>query len=72
MVERTMKWVSSAQEFGFLSPTDGTRDVFVCLLTDSGLRDLSRNLTGQASLDALELLPEIVLPTDVRRAGDEG
>lgn len=119
-----MRWTSSAQEFGFLAPTDGRRDVFVCLSPDIGSRCLSRHLTQQASLDALavsedrrnsgfeehdlasrvevrtryqpgqwasgyeiaqivdsgyrvrrpgvrEVLPEIVVPTDVRRAGDE-
>jgi hypothetical protein len=125
MVEGTMKWTSSTQEFGFLSPTDGTRDVFVCLLPNIGSRCLSMHLPEQASLNApavpgegrhrgveehdlasrvevrtryqqgqwasgyeiaevvdsgyrvrrpgsLEVVPEIVVPTDVRRAGDEG
>jgi|SRR5579872_3273191 len=124
MTEGTLKWTSSAQEFGFLSPTDGTRDVFVSLLPDMASRCLSGVLAEHAPLNALavtggprrsgveehdlasrveirtryqqgqwatgyeiaqivdsgyrvrrpgslEVVPEIVVPTDVRRAGGE-
>ncbi len=37
MIEGTMKWTNSTNEFGFLTPDDGGRDVFVRL--SSGLRD---------------------------------
>lgn len=123
MVEGTMTWTSSAREFGFFTPSDGSRDVFMrlspldfrCLTHDDRdrspsdavamLRDRRDGGFGEHRLatkvevrtryqqgqwasgyeiaqvvdsgyrirrpGSLEVLPEIVVPIDVRRAGDE-
>lgn len=38
MVDGTMNWTSSSQEFGFFTPADGSRDVFVSFLFGIGPR----------------------------------
>jgi cold shock CspA family protein len=43
MVKGTMKWTNSTNQFGFLAPDDGSRDVFVRL--SSGFR--SRDTTNE-------------------------
>jgi len=80
-----MTWTSSTRAFGFLSPADGTRDVFVCLSPDMGSRRVRGAALQRVYLDApdeaeagyhvrrpgsLDVIPEVFTPADVRRAGD--
>jgi len=123
MVKGTMKWTNSTKEFGFLAPEDGSRDVFVrllswarcgdttseqevCLLPDNdvastvipdhgaeahalaspvevrtryqlgqwapgyeiaGVHESGYQIRRPGSLD---ILPEVFVPADVRRAGN--
>jgi len=43
MVSGTVKWFNESKGFGFITPTDGSADVFVHVsaINDSGLRTLS-------------------------------
>jgi cold shock CspA family protein len=118
MTEGNMTWTSATGEFGFVSPDDGSRSVFVRLSSGTQSRCASPLEEEVAALEqrgegadahalasrvevrtryqlghwapgyeiaqivdsgyhvrrpgSLEVVPEIVVPTDVRRAGDEG
>ena len=63
MVEGTMKWTSSSNEFGFLAADDGSRDVFVRLASGTGSR------CANAVHDEVSDRKDVDVPT---RQSDEG
>jgi CspA family cold shock protein len=118
MVKGTMSWTNSTNEFGFLTPDDGGRDIFVRFPSDAGSGHMTcvgdddevvpskqpdesgeslplasrvevrtRYQRGQWApgyviagvvdsgyhvrrTGAVDMLPQVFVPVDVRRAGD--
>jgi cold shock CspA family protein len=62
-VEGAMKWTSSAKEFGFLTPDDGSREVFVRFASRTGSRCAS------VHRDEVSIQKEVILPVE---QSDEG
>jgi hypothetical protein len=64
MVEATVKWSSVTKEFGFFTPHDASRDVFVLLVT-------SENPRGASEHQNMSLLKDVAAPKKQRGAGVE-
>jgi cold shock protein len=65
MATGTVKWFTATKGFGFIQPTDGGTDVFVCAVERAGMRDLNEGQkisydvvadrrTGKSSADNLK------------------
>jgi cold shock protein len=65
MVEGTINWTNSTKEFGFLTPDDGGREVFVRFSSDTG----SRHMTAAHNAEPFSL--DETTPTKVQCEGVE-
>jgi CspA family cold shock protein len=65
MITGTVKWFNESKGFGFISPTDGSADVFVhySAIQSSGFRSLAE---GQAVSFTVENSPKGPQAADVR------
>jgi hypothetical protein len=65
MIKGTLRWLSLTEEFGLVTPHDGSRDVFVRISSREGL-DIARGENGEGDLPE-----EVVAPARKRNEGIE-
>jgi cold shock protein len=67
MATGTVKWFSSEKGFGFITPDDGTKDVFVhqSAINSSGYRDLREGAKVSYETEAGEKGPKATTVTEL-------